>query len=472
MIEANASVDAAVAAPAERRHGVGLGEATRVWARIAALSFGGPAGQIAVMHRILVDEKRWIGETRFLHALNYCMLLPGPEAQQLAVYIGWLMHRTAGGLIAGTLFVLPGLLTIMALSWLYAAFGNAGIVQGLFFGLKAAVLAVVLEAVVRIGKRALKNRVMLGLAATAFVAIFAFGVPFPLIILAAGIIGFVGGRLGRPEFLVGGGHGASGGKILADADSLLGDGTPAHARPTVGWSLKVGAVCLGLWLGPVAALLLALGTGSVFGEIAVFFSKMAVVTFGGAYAVLAYVAQQAVETYGWLKPGEMLDGLGMAETTPGPLIMVVQFVGFMGAFREPGALPPLLAGTLGGLLTTWVTFVPCFLWIFLGAPFVEALRGNRALGGALSAITAAVVGVILNLAIWFALHVLFREVAAVRIGPMGLDIPVLASVDPVSLALTAGALLAVFRFKVGMIPVLAASSAAGLLLHLVAGGAG
>ncbi|HYG90135.1 MAG TPA: chromate efflux transporter [Azospirillum sp.] len=472
MADADTVADTAVSAAKDGGHGVSLGEATKVWARIAALSFGGPAGQIAVMHRILVEEKRWIGETRFLHALNYCMLLPGPEAQQLAVYIGWLMHRTAGGLIAGVLFVLPGVVAIMALSWLYAALGNVGIVQGLFFGLKAAVLAIVLEAVVRIGRRALKNRIMIGIAAAAFVAIFAFAVPFPIIILAAGLIGFVGGRIGSPAFMVGGGHGASGGMVLADADSLLGEGTPIHARPPVGWSLKVGTICLVLWLGPVLALLLTFGSGNVLSEIAVFFSKMAVVTFGGAYAVLAYVAQQAVEHYGWLQPGEMLDGLGMAETTPGPLIMVTQFVGFMGAFREPGTLPPMLAGTLGGLLTTWVTFVPCFLWIFLGAPFVEALRGNKALGGALSAITAAVVGVILNLAIWFALHVLFREATEVRFGPMVVDIPVLASIDLASLALTAGALLAVFRFKVGMIPVLAACSAGGVLLHLATGLAG
>ncbi|MCW2239306.1 chromate efflux transporter [Azospirillum canadense] len=465
MTEADAAVATPVSATKDGTHGVSLGEATRVWARIAALSFGGPAGQIAVMHRILVEEKRWIGETRFLHALNYCMLLPGPEAQQLAVYIGWLMHRTVGGLIAGTLFVLPGLVAIMALSWIYAAFGNVGLVQGLFFGLKAAVLAIVLEAVVRIGRRALKNRVMLGIAAAAFVAIFAFNVPFPIIILAAGLIGFIGGRLGRPEFAVGGGHGASKGKTLADADSLLGEGTPVHARPTLGWSLRVSAICLALWLVPVAALLLAFGSDNVFSQIATFFSTMAVVTFGGAYAVLAYVAQQAVEHYGWLRPGEMLDGLGMAETTPGPLIMVTQFVGFMGAFRAPGALPPLLAGTLGGLLTTWVTFVPCFLWIFLGAPFVEALRGNKALGGALSAITAAVVGVVLNLAVWFGLHVLFGRLEPVHVAGATLDVPVLSTLNLPSLVLTAGAMLAVFRFKVGMIPVLAACSAAGLLLH-------
>jgi chromate transporter len=398
------------------------------------------------------------------------MLLPGPEAQQLAVYIGWLLHRTAGGLVAGTLFVLPGLVAIMALSLIYAAFGQVGIIQALFFGLKAAVLAIVLEAVVRIGRRALKNRVMVGIAAAAFVAIFFLGVPFPLIVLAAALIGYLGGRAGHPAFLArSGGHGPAAGKAVADAETALGEELPVHARPPLSWSLKVAAVCLLLWLGPVVLLLLTLGPGNVFSEIAVFFSKMAVVTFGGAYAVLAYVAQQAVETYGWLQPGEMLDGLGMAETTPGPLIMVVQFVGFMGAFRDPGALPPLLAGALGGLLTTWVTFVPCFLWIFLGAPFVETLRGNKALAAALATITAAVVGVVLNLAVWFALHVLFAEVREVPVLGLTLDVPVLASVNVASLVLTLAALLAVFRFKVGMIPVLAACSAAGVPLYLVAG---
>jgi chromate transporter len=423
------------------------------------------------MHRILVEEKRWIGEARFLHALNYCMLLPGPEAQQLAVYIGWLLHRTKGGLVAGTLFVLPGLLAIMALSLVYAAFGRVGLVQALFFGLKAAVLAIVLEAVVRIGKRALKNRVMVGIAAVAFVAIFFLGVPFPLIILAAALIGYLGGRAGHPAFLAGGGgHGSAGGNAVADAETALGEELPAHARPPLSWSLKVAAVCFLLWLGPVVVLLLTLGPGNVFGEIAVFFSQMAVVTFGGAYAVLAYVAQEAVETYGWLAPGEMLDGLGMAETTPGPLIMVTQFVGFMGAFRDPGALPPLLAGALGGLLTTWVTFVPCFLWIFLGAPFVETLRGNKALSAALATITAAVVGVVLNLAVWFALHVLFAEVRQAQALGLTLDMPVLTSVNLPALVLTLAALLAVFRFKAGMLPVLAACSAAGVLYRLAAGG--
>lgn len=444
-------------------------EATRTWAWIAALSFGGPAGQIAVMHRILVEEKRWIGEARFLHALNYCMLLPGPEAQQLAIYIGWLLHRTKGGLVAGTLFVLPGFVAIMALSLVYAAFGAVGIVQALFFGLKAAVLAIVLEAVQRIGRRALRNKVMVGIAAAAFVAIFVLGIPFPLIILAAGIVGFVGSSAGIPAFAAGGGHGSGKGPVIADADTALGEGLPSHASPGRGWSLGVTGVCLLLWLGPVLVLLLAFGAGDVFTQIAMFFAKMAVVTFGGAYAVLAYVAQAAVETYGWLRPGEMLDGLGMAETTPGPLIMVVQFVGFMGAFRDPGGLPPLLAGALGGVLTTWVTFVPCFMWIFAGAPYVETLRSNKALSAALAAITAAVVGVILNLAVWFALHTLFTQVHAVSVLGLHLDLPVPGSVNLPALVLTIVALLAVFRLKLGMLPVLGGCSALGVAYYLATG---
>ena len=446
-------------------HGVTRAEAFRVWLRVAALSFGGPAGQIAVMHRIVVDEKRWIGEARFLHALSYCTLLPGPEAQQLAIYIGWLMHGTRGGIVAGTLFVLPGMLCIMALSYIYAGWGAVGAVAALFFGLKSAVLAVVLQAVIRVGSRALKNRVMMGIAGLAFVGIFLLNVPFPVIILAAGLYGWFGARAGYPQFQVGGGHGGKGGG-LAEADSLLGEEMPAHARVTVAAARRAAGVWLLLWLVPVALVLATLGSGSTFGRIAIFFSEMAVVTFGGAYAVLAYVAQQAVESYHWLRPGEMLDGLGMAETTPGPLIMVTQFVGFMAAYRDPGSLHPMVAGTLGGLLTTWVTFTPCFLWIFLGAPFIERLRGNKALSGALSAITAAVVGVILNLAVWFALHTWFRETHPVRGMGIGLDAPVLSSLDPWAVALSAAALLAVFRFKVGMIPTLLACAAAGVVLHL------
>ena len=448
-------------------HGVTLQEAFWTWMRVAALSFGGPAGQIAVMHRILVEEKRWVSEERFLHALNYCMLLPGPEAQQLATYIGWLMHRTLGGIVAGGLFVLPGAVAIMALSYVYAGWGSVPIIVALFFGLKAAVLAIVVEAVFRIGKRALKNWVLIGLAATAFIGIFFLGVPFPVIIFGAALIGFIGGKMGLPAFQGGNGHGS--GKAagsLPVVDSLLGEELPEHVRPSVRRALQVSAVWLALWLIPVAALLWGFGGANVFSQIAVFFSKMAMVTFGGAYAVLAYVAQQAVEHYGWLKPGEMLDGLGMAETTPGPLIMVLQFVGFMAAFRDSGGLSPMLAGTLGGLLATWVTFTPCFLWIFLGAPFVEKLRGNKALNAALSAITAAVVGVVLNLAIWFAVHTVFRETIPVRAFPLSFDAPNLWSVDAWALVLSVAAAVAIFRFKVGMIQTLAASCAAGIILYL------
>ena len=444
-----------------------LAEATRTWARVAVLSFGGPAGQIAMMHRILVEEKRWLGERRFLHALNYCMLLPGPEAQQLAIYIGWLMHRTAGGLVAGLLFVLPGFLAIMGLSVLYALFGHLGPVTALFFGLKAAVLVIVVEAVLRVGRRSLKNPLMVSLAAAAFLALFVFKVSFPLVILAAGLIGYVGGRAGISAFMVAGGHGAPHASEVADADTLLGEGSPAHARPNLSWSLTISGILAVLWLAPVAACGLLLGWDNVFTHIGVFFSKMAVVTFGGAYAVLAYVAQEAVQTYHWLKPGEMLDGLGMAETTPGPLIMVTQFVGFMAAFRQATGLSPLAAGVLGGVLTTWVTFVPCFLWIFLGAPFVEALRGAKALSAALASISAAVVGVILNLAVWFALHVLFARMVEVRAAGFALELPVLSSINLASAALTLAAAVAVFRFKVGMIPLLAACSAAGVAIHLL-----
>jgi len=443
-------------------------EAIRIWARIALLSFGGPAGQIAVMHRILVKEKRWIGDTRFLHALNFCMLLPGPEAQQLAVYVGWLLHRTRGGIVAGVLFVLPGAITILALSWLYVTFGEVGVVAAAFFGLKAAVLAIVFEAVLRIGRRALHSRAMLGIAAASFVAIFASGVPFPLIVAAAAAVGLTAGLAGSSAFRPGGVHAGGGGRDhIRDADTLLGEELPAHARPNARWSLRVAAVLLALWLLPTLLIVIRLGDGNVFAEIALFFSRMAVVTFGGAYAVLAYVAQQAVDSYGWLRPGEMLDGLGMAETTPGPLIMVTQFVGFVAAYREPGTLPPLGAGILGGLLTTWVTFAPCFLWILLGAPHVERLRRNATLSAALAAITAGVVGVVLNLAIWFGIHVLFGEVRRFTAFGMDLDLPVPASLDPVAALLTAAALLAVFRFQAGMVPTLAGCAAAGIALRLL-----
>jgi chromate transporter len=352
----------------------------------------------------------------------------------------------------------------MALSWIYAAYGNVSFIEALFFGLKAAVLAIVIQAVVRVGKRALRNRIMIALAAAAFVAIFFFNVPFPVIIIAAGVIGYIGAKAGRPEFAAVE-HG--GGKNAAAVDSILGKQLPDHVRPSVPRALKVSAVWLLLWLVPVFALLIAFGQANVFSQIAVFFSKMAMVTFGGAYAVLAYVAQQAVEHYHWVSPREMLDGLGMAETTPGPLIMVLQFVGFMAAFRDPGALSPMLAGTLGGLLATWVTFTPCFLWIFLGAPFIETMRGNKGLAGALSTITAAVVGVILNLSIWFALHTVFRQTVPVRSFALSFDMPVWSSIDVAALALAIAAAAAIFRFNVGMLTVLAGCCVAGVALRLI-----
>jgi len=339
-------------------------------------------------------------------------------------------------------------------------------IAALFFGLKAAVLAIVLHAVHRVGSRALKSRPMISLAALAFIGIFFFGVPFPLIVLAAGLIGFFGARMGSSAFQVGSGHNHAQ-AAMGPAESLLGDELPAHARPTVGRALRVSAIWLVLWLGPVLALLVVLGGAHVYTDIGSFFSKMAVVTFGGAYAVLAYMAQQAVETYGWLKPGEMLDGLGMAETTPGPLIMVVQFVGFLAAFRHPGSLPSMLAGTLGGLLATWCTFVPCFLWIGLGAPFIERLRDNKPLNGALAGITAAVVGVILNLAIWFALHTWFRDSQHLQGFGFSFDAPVLSSIEPWAVVLSLATMIAIFRFNAGMIQTLMACSAVGIVLHLI-----
>ncbi|MBZ9716608.1 chromate efflux transporter [Mesorhizobium sp. AD1-1] len=436
-------------------------EAVKVWAKIGLLSFGGPAGQIALMHKELVEERRWIGERRFLHALNYCMLLPGPEAQQLAIYIGWLLHRTAGGLVAGILFVLPGALVMLALSSLYVIYGDVPLVAALFFGVKAAVLAIVVEAVVRISRRALKNRVMVSIAVAAFIAIYALNVPFPLIVLLAGLTGWLGDRI-APALFSGSAHGKD---DVADfkgaVDLMFERGELAHVKPTRWHAPRTVAIWLPLWLGPVLLIWWFTGSASVWAEIGRFFSLMAVVTFGGAYAVLAYVAQAAVQSFGWLAPGEMVDGLGLAETTPGPLILVLQFVGFIAAFRYSGSLDPLVAGSLGALLTLWVTFTPCFFWIFLGAPYIEALRGNKALSAALGAITAAVVGVIMNLALWFALHVIFREVRATG---LGMNVPVLSSIDWRAALLSVAAMVAILKLKVGMLPTLALSALAGILL--------
>lgn len=448
-------------------HTISFREAFWVWIKVAIYSFGGPAGQIAVMHKLLVQEKNWISEDRFLHALNYCMLLPGPEAQQLTIYLGWLLHGYRGGLVAGTLFVVPGFVSILALSILYAGFQQVALVEALFFGLKAAVLAIVIEAVITIGKRALKNRVMIALSAVAFVAIFGFDVAFPIIILTAGLIGFLGSYVFPETFAVIEEKATPSGteaEDVATVDAMFDEQAPDHTKPSKVRAVGVFLVFMTLWWVPVLAVGLAVGFDDTYTNIGIFFSKTAVVTFGGAYAVLAYIAQRAVETYGWLLPGEMLDGLGMAETTPGPLIQVVQFVGFMAAYRHPGTLDPMVAGTLGAILTTWVTFVPCFLWIFLGAPYIEYLRGNERLSAALSTITAAVVGVILNLAVWFALHVLFAETYSFD-GPLGiyLDVPIWETFVPGAALISIFAFIALLYFDLGMLWTLAASTVAGML---------
>jgi chromate transporter len=410
-------------------------EAMRTWMRIGLLSFGGPAGQIAVMHRILVEEKRWIGEQRFLHALSYCMLLPGPEAQQLATYIGWLLHGTRGGLVAGILFVLPGFLAILALSFVYVLWQQHPLLEGVFLGLKTAVIALVLQALARIGKRALRDTGSRLLAAGAFIAIAVLHLPFPLIVLGSGLLGYLLVRAGKPGFAP-----PAPASVVTGTQPLAEHEALPQVAPTAGRALRLLGLWLPLWFAPVVLCALLVGSAHVFTQLGVFFSKMAVVTFGGAYAVLSYVAQQAVERHGWITPAQMLDGLGLAESTPGPLILVVQFVGFLAAYQVAGAAHPLLAGTLGALITVWVTFVPCFLWIFLGAPYVEALRGNHALNSALAAITAAVVGVIANLALWFATHVLFATVSAA-------GVPDFASVRWLPLALTLVALLVMFVLR-------------------------
>jgi len=431
------------------------------WSTVAANSFGGPAGQIAVMHDEIVERRGWIGERRFLHALNYCMLLPGPEAQQLATYLGWLLRGPTGGLFAGALFILPGFISIMVLSILFAAYGDQTWVAGLFFGISAAVIAVVASAVLRIGRRVIKNPAMFLVAAAAFVSIFFFRLPFPLVVAVAIVIGLLGGKF-RPEwFNLVQGHDES--AATDGEDVLVGDDHVALGRPSWSRSAKVLGTGLVLWFGPIVVLLIALGKGSVFVDVAWFFSTAAVLTFGGAYSVLAYISQEAVNTFGWLEPGEMISGLGMAETTPGPLIQVVQFVGFMGPYREPGSLSPLQAGMSGAIIATWVTFIPSFLWIFLGAPFIEHLRGRPSLTSALSTVTAAVVGVVLNLAIWFALFTLFGTVQEhERFGAIFYE-PDIGSLDAMALAIAVAAAIAIFRFKVATLRVVTAAAVVGII---------
>ena len=438
-------MNAAAASP-RATSAVSLSEAFRTWVRVALLSFGGPAGQIAVMHRILVEEKRWIGEDRFLHALNFCMLLPGPEAQQLATYIGWLMHGTRGGLVAGGLFVLPGFIAIMTFSLIYALWGYHPLIAGLFLGLRAAVVALIVEAILRISRRALRGAPAVTIAVLAFIAIFLLRVPFPIIVLSAGVFGYVWTRLGHTDLLAAGTHSTRGKQALPPP--VLDESSLTQVTPSARRALKVLAVWLPLWFAPLAALAIFAGPSHVLTQVGVFFSKMAVVTFGGAYAVLAYVAQQAVQNYHWLTASQMLDGMGLAESTPGPLIMVVQFVGFLAGYQSTAAMNPVLIGIAAACLTVWVTFVPCFLWIFLGAPYVERLRQNRALSGALAAITAAVVGVIANLALWFALHALFARMESSPVaGVVSIDLPVLSTINWLLLALIALAFFMTFWLK-------------------------
>jgi chromate transporter len=423
-------------------------EALAVWAKIGVLSFGGPAGQIALMHRVLVDERRWISDDHFLRALNFCMLLPGPEAMQLAIYVGRLLHGTFGGLVAGLLFVLPGAMVVLALSIAYALFGHVQLVEAAFVGIKSAVLVIVIEALLRVARRALRRPQDWIIAAAAFVGIFFFAVPFPLVIAAAAFIGYV---------LV---------ESRGQAVSPAANPNPVKFTDT----LRTAGLWLALWIGPLLLLPLLFGRDHVFTDMAIFFSKLAVVTFGGAYSVLAYMAQQAVETYGWLSAGEMLDGLGLAETTPGPLILVTEFVGFLAGYRFAGN-PKLAFGLLGAAVTLWATFLPCFLWIFVGAPYVERLSTNPRLASALSGVTAAVVGVILNLSLWFALHVFFAKVEPVWQGPLRLWRPDPSTLDVEAVVLACLAAVLLLRLKLGIAATLAISAGAALAWFMLTGGA-
>jgi chromate transporter len=434
---------------------VTFAEAFRFWLKLGCISFGGPAGQIAIMHTELVERRRWISEKRFLHALNYCMLLPGPEAQQLATYIGWLMHRTTGGIVAGALFVLPSLFILIALSWIYLRFGHVPAVEGIFYGIKPAVAALVLHAAHRIGSRALKNRWMWGIAAAAFIAIFAFDTPFPAIVAAAALIGWLGARWAPGVFAPGGGHGAAQkhyGAALIDDDTP----TPGHARWSRAYLAKVIGAGLGLWLAALGGLVAFLGWGHSLAQMGLFFTKAALLTFGGAYAVLPYVYQGAVEQHHWLSGPQMMDGLALGETTPGPLIMVVAFVGFVGGWLQQalGAWGPLAGGVAAATVVTFFTFLPSFVFILAGGPLIEATHGRLGFTAPLSAITAAVVGVILNLALFFVYHVVW---------PQGFE----GRFDAVAAAIAVASAVALFRFRVGIMPLLAACAAVGLVVTLL-----
>lgn len=426
-------------------HAPSFVEAFRFWLKLGFVSFGGPSGQIAMMHAEIVEKKKWISETHFLHALNFCMLLPGPEAQQLAIYIGWLLHKTRGGIAAGALFVVPSIFILWTLSYIYVAYGHVPSIAAIFYGLKPAVLAIVAAAVIRIGSKALKNAVLWTIALAAFVAIYFFHAPFPLIVIGAAVLGLIGGKV-LPQFFLG--------SLDDGARSTFpsAEKEPLSASPSFARVFKTCATWILIWSLPLALAGIFLGTQHTVFREGVFFSKAAVVTFGGAYAALPYVSQQAVEHYQWLRADQMLDGLGLAETTPGPLIMVLQFVGFLGGWNHPGNLAPLLAATLGALITTWTTFVPCFLWVFLGAPYIEKLRGAKQLTAALTTVTAAVVGVILNLAVWFGVHVIF---------------PAAKTVDWFAVVVCAIAFAGILRWKWNIIPVILGSGLAGLIWKLL-----
>lgn len=445
------------------RHGITLREATRVWAYVGVNSFGGPAGQIAVMHREIVERRNWVSERRFLHALNYCMVLPGPEAQQLATYIGWLMHGTLGGVIAGSLFVIPGFIAMLGLAAAFVTWGSVLWVGGLFAGVQAAVVPIVAEAVIRIGKRTLRSRALQLVAVVSFIAIALLGVPFPLIIIAAGLFGWFAGRR-RSSWFPQGRHGKD---VDVDATPALLSDDDAIDRSASRRALRAGLICAVLWLVPVVALFVTLGAGNIFTQQSELFSKSAIVTFGGAYAVLGYIAQQAVDRYGWLTAGDMAVGLGLAETTPGPLIMVVEFVGFLAAYSNPGSLPPLVAGTLGAVITVWVTFVPCFMFIFLGAPYVEKLRHNQSISNALTAVGASVAGVVLNLAVWFALHTAFDTVGERSFGPITIPVPDLSTVNLSAIVIALVAAVLVFRLRIGALKVLAICASLGAAVALL-----
>ena len=443
-------------------HDVSFSEATRFWIKLGFISFGGPTGQIAIMHDELVERRKWISNGRFLHALNYCMLLPGPEAQQLAIYVGWLLHKVRGGIVAGVAFVLPAFFLILGLSYVYVTYGEVPWVSGIFYGLSAAVIGIVTAAVIRIGSKALRNPVMYVVAGAAFLAIFVFHVPFPLIVIVAGLIGLVAGQRWPGPFSISQGHGEMGQKAALSDDGSAGEHTHISFRR----SAKVLVVGLAVWFIPLVLVALWRGRGDVLTQQAWFFSKAAVVTFGGAYAVLAYINQAAVMQFGWLLPAQMVAGLGLAESTPGPLIMVTEFVGFVGAYQNPGGLNPVVAGVLGAIVVTWATFAPCFLWIFLGAPFIEHLRTNVRLTNALTTITAAIVGVVLNLALWFGIQTLFNQVRDVNVFGGPVPVPVWSSIDLFATSVAAISFVGLWKLRWKVIPVVLVSAAAGLVYQV------